>query len=126
MRFEVASAFVLGAALPILETVRRGLGFENVTTVVEDYLAGALLLTAGWASLRRLRAAPIFLVIAWAMLAGGLFPSFFGHLEAILRNEVSGSREVTIVAVKAVLYAICLASLLKASKAAADGRGTHD
>lgn len=126
MRFEVASAFVLGAALPILETARRGLGFENVTTVVEDYLAGALLLTAGWASLRRLRAAPIFLVIAWAMLAGGLFPSFSGHLEAILRNEASGSREVTIVAVKAVLYAICLASLLKASKAAADGQGTHD
>jgi len=116
MRFEIASAFVLGAALPILETVRRGLGFENVTTVVEDYLAGLLLLGAAWASLRGWRAAPVFLVVAWALLAGGLFPSFFGHLESLLRNETAGSREVTIVAVKGVLYVVSLVSLALASR----------
>ena len=46
MRFEVIAAFVIGALLPVLETVRRGIGHWaiNFTTMFEDYVGGALLL----------------------------------------------------------------------------------
>ena len=55
MRFEVAAAFTVGLLLPVLETIRRGLGYWRVeaTTMLEDYLGGALLVLAGLAPGRR-------------------------------------------------------------------------
>jgi hypothetical protein len=118
MRFEVLSAFALGAAIPVLETARRGLGFENVTTLVEDYFVGLALTGAAGACVAGWRAGGLLLVIAWALLAGGLFPSFFGHLESLLRGSVSGSRETVIVAVKGLLFAVGLVSLVRAARGA--------
>ena len=48
MRFQVRSAIAIGLLLPVLETVRRGMGHWAIefTTMFEDYLAGALLLVA--------------------------------------------------------------------------------
>jgi hypothetical protein len=116
MRFEVMSAFVLGVAIPVLETARRGLAFENVTTLVEDYLIGLALVAAGGACVAGWRTGGLLLVIAWALLAGGLFPSFFGHLESLLRGSVSGTREALIVAVKGLLFAVGLLSLVRAAR----------
>ena len=117
MRFEVLTAFLLGLAIPVLETVRRGLGFEDVTTLVEDYVVGALLLLAAGAVRAGRRPGPLLLVVAWAALAGGLFPSFFGHLEDLLRGKRAGPREAWIVAVKGVIYAVCLVSLVRSARA---------
>lgn len=117
MRFEVQSAYLLGVAIPVLETLRRGLGFENVTTVVEDYVIGALLLLAATSVRAGRRHGPLLLVLAWAALAGGLFPSFFGHLEYLLRGTVGGPREAWIVAIKGAIYAVCLVSLVRSARA---------
>jgi hypothetical protein len=117
VRFEVLTAFLLGLAIPVLETLRRGLGFEDVTTLVEDYVVGALLLLAAGAVRAGRRHGPLLLVVAWAALAGGLFPSFFGHLEDLLRGTRAGPREAVIVAVKGLLYAICLVSLVRSARA---------
>ena len=57
MRFEVVAAFALGVLLPVLETVRRGITYWTVdfTTMFEDYLGGALLLTGAWAVYRSIK-----------------------------------------------------------------------
>jgi hypothetical protein len=123
MRFEVAAAFVLGVAIPVLETLRRGLSFANVTTLVEDYLVGLCLLAAAWLCVSGRRSGGALLGIAWALLAGGLFPSFFGHLEALLRGSTSGAREAVIVGVKGLLFAVCIASLVLAARRLIRGDG---
>ena len=53
-RPEVAFAFVIGALLPCLETLRRGLHMwlTDATTMFEDYFAGGLLLGAGALAVR--------------------------------------------------------------------------
>ena len=72
MRFERIAAFAIGLLLPVLETCRRGIGHWRVdfTTMFEDYVAGALLLIGAWAAYRRRVWGPMFLVLAWAYLAG--------------------------------------------------------
>jgi len=54
MRFEVAAAFIMGALIPVLETIRRGFSYWTIefTTMFEDCFAGALLLIGAWSSYR--------------------------------------------------------------------------
>ncbi len=42
MRFEIVAAFTIGALLPVLETLRRGIShwLVNATTMFEDYVGG--------------------------------------------------------------------------------------
>ena len=42
MRFEIVAAFIIGALLPVMETLRRGVShwLVNATTMFEDYVAG--------------------------------------------------------------------------------------
>jgi hypothetical protein len=53
MRLELIAAWILGIALPVLETLRRGTHVETVASYVDDYIAGALLLYAAWSVSRR-------------------------------------------------------------------------
>ena len=48
MKGVVLLGYLLGIALPVLETNRRGFGhwLVNATTMVDDYIMGAVLLTA--------------------------------------------------------------------------------
>ena len=73
MRFETVAALAIGVLLPVLETYRRGLGHWAVefSSMFEDYLAGALLLSAGWASLRRHASECAMLLLAWAWVTAG-------------------------------------------------------
>jgi hypothetical protein len=72
MRFEVSSAFVIGGLVPILGTwleyCRRGFSLSLIELAgnLDDYLAGAILLIAGWLSIRTKPFAPVYLVAAWA------------------------------------------------------------
>src|ERR1051325_8569114 len=88
MRFEVISALVVGTLLPILETIRRGFGHwaVNVTTMLEDYLAGGLLLLAGVLALRAKPSAPRLMVVAWAYVTGMMSSSLFDQVEGTLRG----------------------------------------
>jgi hypothetical protein len=112
MRFEVAAAYVLGVALPILEVCRRGGDFTHVTAYADDFLAGGLLLWAAVSTSARRPIGPILLVVAWSILCGGFYYSFFGQLESTARRDVSGLSNSIVVAIKGVLYAVVIFALV--------------
>ncbi len=53
MRFQLAAAYVMGVALPVLEVLRRRTNFETISGYVDDFIAGGLLLYAARAVSRR-------------------------------------------------------------------------
>ena len=114
MRFEVAAAFAIGVLLPLLETCRRGINHWTVdfTTMFEDYVAGALLLIAGWASYRKRSWGTLFLILAWAYVTGMMGGSFWYQLEDTLRQNASEPNNLLVVAIKFLLWAICVVSLI--------------
>ena len=113
MRFEVAAALTVGVLLPVLETYRRGVGYWGVefTTMFEDYVAGALLLTGGWAARRGRHWGATFLVLAWGYVTGLMSSSFWYQLEETLRQTASEPDNLLVVAVKFILWATCVVSL---------------
>lgn len=113
MRFEIIAAFAVGILLPVLETFRRGIGQWSVdfTTMFEDYVAGALLLIGGWASYRARPWGALFLVLAWAYVAGLMGSSFWSQLEETLRQTASEPNNLLVVIVKFLLWGTCVVSL---------------
>ena len=114
MRFEVTAAFTVGLLLPVLETCRRGISYWGVefTTMFEDYVAGALLLVGGWSSYRARPWGVLFLVLAWAYVAGLMSSSFWFQLEETLRQTASEPNNLLVVVVKFLLWGTCVASLV--------------
>jgi hypothetical protein len=114
MRFEVIAAFVIGALLPILETLRRGIGHwaVNFTTMFEDYLAGGLLLVAAWLTLSRRSYGPTLLLVAWAYTTGMMGSSFWYQLEATLRGTATEPNDMTVLLFKLALWSTCVAGLV--------------
>lgn len=122
MRFERRAAWVMGIALPVLETMRRRTNFDTVSGYVDDFIAGGLLLYAAFAVGRGRPAGPVLLVAAWAILCGGLYSSFFWQLESGAAHDVSGLPSATVVAIKGVLYAIAIAGLVLSIRSAVRAR----
>jgi hypothetical protein len=120
MRFEHAAAYAMGLGLPLLETLRRRTNFESISGYVDDWIAGALLLFAARAVSKQRPGAPVLLVMAWAVLCGGLYGSFFGQLEHGDAMDVGGLPTGTVVAIKAVLYAISLLALVLSVRSATE------
>jgi hypothetical protein len=120
MRFEVISALIVGALLPLLETYRRGLSYWGVefTTMFEDYVAGALLLIGGWASYRARYWGVMFLVLAWAYVAGLMSSSFWSQLEETLRHTATEPDNMLVVVVKFLLWGTSIVSLILSFKKA--------
>ena len=120
MRFEVAAAFVLGALLPLLETLRRGPGYWMVdfTTMFEDYVAGGLLLIGAWTSYRLRRRGAVLLVLAWAYVTGLMSSSFWNQLEETIRQTTSEPHNALVVTVKLFLWALCVVSLVLSARRA--------
>lgn len=109
--FEVRAAWVMGVALPLLETLRRRTDFSTLAFYVDDYIAGGLLLWAAWSVSRGRPNGRAWLVAAWGVLSGGLYGSFFGQL-AHVGPDVSGHSNAFVAAVKGVLYAVSIAGLV--------------
>ena len=122
MRFEVAAAYGMGAALPLLETLRRRTNFDTVSGYVDDFIAGGLLLYAAWSVSRGRRNGRIMLVAAWAILCGGLYGSFFWQLESSATTDVSGLANATVVLIKGILYAVAIAGLVLSIRSAPSER----
>ena len=114
MRFEVVSAFAIGILLPLLETIRRGIGYwtMNVTTMAEDYFAGALLVLAGLLSLQAKRSAPAFMLVAWAYVTGMMNSSFFYQVEEAIRGIDLEPGSATVLVFKFGLWSACVVSLI--------------
>jgi len=124
MRFELLAAYGMGVVLPLLEVLRRRTSFETISGYVDDFIAGGLLLYAARAVSRKEARGPVLLVVAWAVLCGGLYGSFFHQLESGASRDVSGLANATVVLVKGVLYAIALIGLGHSVRAAAPSKGT--
>jgi uncharacterized membrane protein YdcZ (DUF606 family) len=118
MRFEVVAAYAMGIGLPLLEALRRKTNFEHFHSYVDDFIAGALLLYAASAVTRGRRNGPVLLAVAWAVLCGGLYGSFFWQLTSGETHDVGGLPNTTVVVIKGVLYAIALVGLVLASRSA--------
>lgn len=114
MRFEVIAAFAIGVLLPVLETVRRGIGHWAIdfTTMFEDYLGGALLLIGAWAAYCRRSWGPTFLVLAWASISGLMTSSFVSQLEDTLRQTADEPHNLVVVIVKFLLWSVAVTSLV--------------
>ena len=112
MRFEHAAAWAMGVGLPALEVLRRRTHVETISGYVDDFIAGGLLLYAARAVSRGRPGAPVLLVAAWAVLAGGLYGSFFHQLESDAARDVSGLPTSAVLWVKGGLYAIALIALV--------------
>jgi hypothetical protein len=114
MRFEVIAAFALGALLPVLETVRRGVAHwaVNFTTMFEDYLGGAVLLIGAWAAYRAKSWGNMFLALAWGSIAGLMTSSFVAQLEQTLRQTATEPHNLVVLIVKFLLWSVCIVSLV--------------
>lgn len=108
MRFEVGAAWALGVMLPVLETARRRTDFSNIPAYVDDYIIGALLITAAWSTTRGKRYGPSLLVGAWGVFCGGMYYSFFGQLNNPEQTDVSGFPNWIVICVKSVLFIVGL------------------
>ena len=82
------------------------------TTMFEDYVAGVLLLIGGWASYRGRPWGGLFLVLAWAYVAGLMGSSFWSQLEETLRQTASEPNNLVVVAVKFLLWSTCVVALV--------------
>ena len=84
--------------------------------MVEGYLAGILLVSAGIFWSKKLKAAPVLMVAAWAYAMGGMFVPFYAHLEAYLRVETFRAdhphTDLESVITKGIVWAICLTCLV--------------
>ena len=118
MKFEVGAAYVMGIGLPLLETLRRKTHVEHFHSYVDDFIAGALLLYAAYATTRGDKRGPVLLVLAWAVLCGGLYGSFFWQLSSTAAHDVGGLPNFTVVIIKGALYAMAIAALLFATRTA--------
>ena len=123
MRFEVASAFVMGIVLPLitvcLEYERQGLtlSWTDIRGDLQDYVSAALLLIAGWLAARLRSLAPVFLVLAWAYFTSMMFGSLWSEIDDTLRGEVERLNG-TIITGKAMFLALGLICLMLAVRRA--------
>jgi hypothetical protein len=122
MRFEVTAAIAIGILLPALETLRRGMGEWTVdfTTMFEDYVAGALLLSGAWAVHRNRRWGALFLVVAWSYVTGMMSSSFWYQLEETVRGTVTEPQVVLVI--KFLLWATCVLALVSSYRHILRGR----
>jgi uncharacterized membrane protein YdcZ (DUF606 family) len=123
MRFEVGAAYAMGVGLPLLEAMRRKTNFEHFHSYIDDFIAGALLLYAAQAVTRRRQNGAVMLVVAWAVLCGGLYGSFFWQLSSDAAQDVGGLANTTVVLIKGLLYALSLTALYFASRFAIAKQG---
>lgn len=123
MRFEHAAAYAMGIGLPLLEAMRRRTNFSTFWGYVDDFIAGALLLYAAQAVSQGRRGGNVLLVLAWGVLCGGLYNSFFGQLESSASHDVGGLPNMTVVVIKGALYAIALAGLALSTRSAIAEQG---
>lgn len=112
--FVVVGATVLGIAFPLLETLRRGLGewLHKPVTMLEDYVAGGLLLLAVVAVRGKWRLAWPIMLAASAYATGMMSSSFWNQLAAQLSGESWEANQSLVVAVKALLWALPLTMTL--------------
>ena len=123
--FFIVLALTLNVAFVVGETSRRGFGYFsiNATTMLEDYLCGALLLWAALFWSKKHKMATELMAGAWGYATGGMFVPFFAHLEAWFRGETIRAdhphTDIGSIVLKGAIWAVCLACFVVTLRSAA-------
>ncbi len=109
---EVITAYVMGVALPVLETARRGADFSDLPAYVDDFLVGALLLVAARAAHAKRPHGLALLAAAWGVLCGGIYYSVFGQLASTTAYDISGLPHGAVIGMKLAMASLALNGLV--------------
>ena len=110
----VKYSYFFGVLIPLGETLRRGTELGYFPNYIDDYIIGAVLIWAAWATKNSKWYGNAILVSAWAALCGGLYYSFTGQF--LVTNEVSGLPNWVILCIKGGLYITAFYFLFQAVK----------
>jgi hypothetical protein len=109
--FEVASAYVMGVLLRVLEAARRRTNFDDISGYIDDFIIGALLLWRARSVSRGYAYGRPLLTAAWGILCGGLWSTFFGQVRSMKANDISGLGNSVVASIKGALYLVALPAL---------------
>lgn len=110
-RFEVAAAYGLGVALPVLEVCRRRTNFSDLPGYVDDFIIGGLLVFAATSATREWIHGRALLVAAWGILCGGLWGSLFGQINNPASHDISGLPNMVVVTLKLLICGVAITGL---------------
>jgi hypothetical protein len=116
LTFSRRAAFALGIVLPLLETWRRRHQWGEIhlwPVILDDFFAGALLLSGALLTRRSPERGRPLLASAWGVVTAGMYYSFFGQLAA-REPDPSGVSTAPILVVKGAIFALCLVGLVGA------------
>jgi hypothetical protein len=114
MRALQAAAVLLAVALVGGETIRSWGAGRPLLHIVDDWVAGALLLGAAWLTSRPGEVARRCVVAAWAVVAGGTLFSFVAKLIAPAQMMPGTLHPVVLTALVGGAFVISLSALLAA------------
>jgi catechol 2,3-dioxygenase-like lactoylglutathione lyase family enzyme len=120
LAFSRAAARAFGIFLFAIETWRRWhqLGEPRMwPSILDDWLAGAFLVAASVVARRDPSRGRAWLAGAWGAATGMMFGSFFGQLTDPHGPDPSGAATSLVVAVKGLMFALCLAGLVASLRA---------
>lgn len=115
MKTVTILTYLMGVFLIVAETMRRGFEYWSIyaTTIIEDYMAGSLLLLAAVCWTKRKAIASKLMPAAWAYTMGMMSTAFIGHLEAWLRGVTirpsHPHTDIDAVVIKGIIWGISLA-----------------
>jgi hypothetical protein len=115
MRFSQLAAVAFGVYLIAVESWRRWHQLGDVAMwprIFDDFLAGTFLIAASRIAARDIGRGRIWLAAAWGAAAMMMYGSFFGQLAERGAPDASGLPVTVVLAVKAVMFAICTAGLV--------------
>jgi Kef-type K+ transport system membrane component KefB len=127
LRFSRRAAFAVGVFAFVVESWRRRHQFGDVAIwplIFDDYIAGSFLIAASRIAARDTGRGPVWLAAAWGASAMMMYGSFFGQLINRAAPDASGLPTVFVLAVKAVLFAVCLACLVVTLRSGAAPRAS--
>jgi hypothetical protein len=105
----------LGVIAFVVESWRRRHQFGGVTmwpVIFDDYLGGGFLIVASRIAARDPGRGRVWLAAAWGAASMMMYGSSFGQLVNRAAPDASGLPVPFVLAVKAVLLAVCLAGLV--------------
>ncbi|MCW3127078.1 MAG: hypothetical protein JWO03_2736 [Bacteroidetes bacterium] len=115
-------AFILGALLPALETVRRQhqiLVPEFFFRWIDDYILGAVLLAAAVIARKNKSNSVQLLIAAWGIAAGALAASLLGQLDFLVNGMADAGvfSSVVVTIAKAAILVYIIIGLMYSIKA---------